>query len=65
MAEYCKCGLLLITDKERRSGICRLCDYARKYAELIKFNSWHDRRVNHYIGAGFAAALAVLYRLLY
>jgi hypothetical protein len=66
MAEYCKCGLLLLTERERTVGACRFCmsDYERRFAELIKYNRAVDRRLWHYCGAVFTAAAAVGYWIL-
>jgi hypothetical protein len=67
MAEYCKkCELLLITDRERAAGVCRFCmtDYERKYAELIKYNRFVEKRLWNYCGAAFTAAGAFGYWIL-
>ena len=67
MGEDCKkCNLLLLNDRERAAGVYRLCmiDYERKYAELIKYNRFVDRRIWNYCGAAFTAAAAFGYWIL-
>ncbi|MBS1793317.1 MAG: hypothetical protein JSS81_05655 [Acidobacteria bacterium] len=42
----------------------RIISDGKKYAEIVKYNNWVNRRVNHYTGAGLVSILAVIYWLL-
>jgi hypothetical protein len=38
--------------------------HGREIAEIVKYNSWVNRRVNHYTGAGLVSLLALIYWLI-
>jgi hypothetical protein len=35
-----------------------------KVAEIVKYNNWVNRRINHYTGAGIVSLLALIYWLI-